>query len=91
MCGHRAKFVSMVIEGDLVVFKKKKKDLEAEMSQTFPKIEGNYDYLLNIKTVQYTEESVMSLLKEVKEADEELERIMKMSHLTMWKMDIKNI
>ena len=50
MCGHRAKFVSMVIEGDLVVFKKKKKDLEAEMSQTFPKIEGNYDYLLNIKT-----------------------------------------
>ena len=91
MCGHRAKFVSMVIEGDLVVFKKKKRDLEAEMSQTFPKIEGNYDYLLNIKTVQYTEESVMSLLKEVKEADEELERIMKMSHLTMWKMDIKNI
>jgi DNA topoisomerase-2 len=61
------------------------------MSQTFPKIEGNYDYLLNIKTVQYTEESVMSLLKEVKEADEELERIMKTSHLTMWKMDIKNI
>ena len=91
MCGHRAKFVSMVIEGDLVVFKKKKKDLEAEMSQTFPKIEGNYDYLLNIKTVQYTEESVASLLKEAKEANEDLERIMKTSHLTMWKMDIKNI
>ena len=61
------------------------------MSQTFPKIEGNYDYLLNIKTVQYTEESVESLIKEAKQANEELERIMKMSHLTMWKMDIKNM
>jgi DNA topoisomerase-2 len=61
------------------------------MSQTFPKIEGNYDYLLNIKTVQYTEESVASLLKEAKDANEDLERIMKTSHLTMWKMDIKNI
>jgi len=91
MCSHKSKFVSMVIEGDLVVFKKKKKDLEAEMSQTFPKIEGNYDYLLNIKTVQYTEESVASLLKEAKDANEDLERIMKTSHLTMWKMDIKNI
>ena len=91
MCGHRAKFVTMVIEGDLVVFKRKKKDLEAEMSATFPKIEGNYDYLLNIRTVEYTEERVKALMNEERQANEDLERILKTSHITMWKMDIKNI
>jgi DNA topoisomerase-2 len=81
----------MVIEGDIVVFKRKKQELEAELAQTFPKIGGTYDYLLNIKTVQYTEESVKDLLKESKQAKEELEVMKNTSHIEMWKMDIKNM
>ncbi len=91
MCGYKSKFVTMVIEGDIVVFKRKKQDLEEELSKTFPKIGGTYDYLLNIKTVQYTEESVKNLLKESKQAKEELEVMKNTSHIEMWKMDIKNI
>ena len=91
MCGYKSKFVTMVIEGDIVVFKRKKQELEAQLAQTFPKIGGTYDYLLNIKTVQYTEESVKDLLKESKQAKEELEVMKNTSHIEMWKMDIKNM
>jgi DNA topoisomerase-2 len=91
MCGYKSKFVTMVIEGNIVVFKRKKQDLEEELSKTFPKIGGTYDYLLNIKTVQYTEESVRDLIKESKQAKEELEVMKNTSHIDMWKMDIKNM
>ena len=91
MCGHKSKFVSMVIEGKLVVFKRKKQDLENEMSAIFPKIDGSWDYLLNIKTVEYTEERVKALMDEATQANHDLERMMKTSHITMWKTDIKNM
>ena len=91
MCDHKSKFVSMVIEGKLVVFKRKKVELEAEMSSIFPKIDGNLDYLLNTKTVEYTEERVKALLDEAKQAKDDLEKMLKMSHITMWKTDIKNM
>ena len=91
MCGYKSKFVTMVIEGDIVVFKRKKQELEVQLAQTFPQIGGTYDYLLNIKTVQYTEESVKDLLKESKQAKEELEVMKNTSHIEMWKMDIKNM
>jgi DNA topoisomerase-2 len=91
MCDHKSKFVSMVIEGELVVFKRKKVELEEEMSPIFPKIDGNWDYLLNTKTVEYTEERVRALMDEAKQAKEDLEKMMKTSHVTMWKTDIKNM
>jgi DNA topoisomerase-2 len=91
MCGHTSKFVSMVIEGKLVVFKRKKQDLEKEMSSTFPLIDGSLDYLLNIRTVEYTEERVKALTDEAKQASEDLEKMLKTSHITMWKNDIKNM
>jgi len=91
MCGYKSKFVTMVIEGDIVVFKRKKDDLERQLSQIFPKIGGTYDYLLNIKTVQYTDECVKELVKEAKQAREELEIMKNKSHIDMWKTDIKNL
>ena len=91
MCDHKSKFVSMVIEGKLVVFKRKKQDLEKEMSMVFPKIDGNWDYLLNTKTIEYTEERVKALMDEARQANVDLERLLKTSHITMWKTDIKNM
>jgi DNA topoisomerase-2 len=69
----------------------KEDDLERQLAGIFPKINGNFDYLLNIKTVQYTEECVRELLKESKQAKEELEIMKGTSHIDMWKMDIKNM
>jgi DNA topoisomerase-2 len=91
MCSLKSKFVTMVIEGRLVVFRRKKAELEKEMSATFPKIDGSWDYLLNTKTVEYTEERVKALMDEAKQAKDDLEKMLKTSHITMWKNDIKNM
>jgi DNA topoisomerase-2 len=73
------------------VFRRKKKELEEQLSQTFPLISGSYDYLLNIRTVQYTDESVCELLKESEQAKMELKVLTSTAPSTMWKNDIKNI
>ena len=91
MCEYKSRFVTMVINGDIVVFRRKKQDLECQLSESFPKINDTYDYLLNIKTVQYTDESVKELLAQSKQAREELEVMKLVSPVTMWKNDIKNM
>jgi DNA topoisomerase-2 len=91
MCGYKSKFVTMVINGEIIVFKRKKVELEAELSSIFPRIGGTYDYLLNIKTIQYTEECVQDLIDDSKKAREELEIMQNTNHIDMWKMDIKNM
>ena len=91
MCDYKSRFVSMVINGDIVVFRRKKQDLENQLSGLFPEVNGSYDYLLNIKTVQYTDESVKELLAQSKQAKKELEIMKSTSPTTMWKDDIKNM
>jgi DNA topoisomerase-2 len=81
----------MVISGEIVVFKKKRSVLEDELSKIFPKVDGTYDYLLNIKTYQYTAESVDALLKESQDLRRELEILKATKHIDMWKLDIKNM
>jgi DNA topoisomerase-2 len=41
--------------------------------------------------VEYTEERVKALTDEARQAEIDLERMMKTSHITMWKNDIKNM
>jgi DNA topoisomerase-2 len=91
MCGYKSKFVTMVIEGDIIVFKRKKDDLERQLAGIFPRINDSFDYLLNIKTVQYTEECVRELLNEAATARRELDIMKNTSHMDMWKTDIKNL
>jgi DNA topoisomerase-2 len=61
------------------------------LSGLFPEVNGSYDYLLNIKTVQYTDESVRDLLAQSKQAKTELQIMKSTSPMTMWKDDIKNM
>jgi DNA topoisomerase-2 len=91
MCGYKSKFVTMVINGDIIVFKRKKDDLERQLAGLFPRINDSFDYLLNIKTVQYTEECVKELLSEAATARRELDIMKNTSHIDMWKSDIKNL
>lgn len=91
ICSHRALFVKKVVDGDIVVFKKKKQDLEREISQTFPKVDNSYDYLLHIKTIDYTEERVKALIDEENKLKRELSLLESTGHLDMWRNDIKNM
>ena len=91
MCEYKSRFVTMVINGDIIVFRRKKQELENQLSGLFPQIGGTYDYLLNIRTVQYTDESVRELLKESEQAKRDLEIMKSTTAMDMWKNDIKNI
>jgi DNA topoisomerase-2 len=84
---NKAKFVRQVVDGDLVIFKRKKSSLEDELVRKF----GASDYLLDIKTYQYTEEAIVKLNKESLAATEELEKLKQTKILDLWKTDIKNM
>ena len=85
-----AKFVDMVINDKLVVFKRKKQELEEEMESLFDKLNDSFDYLLHIKTYQYTHEAVLALNDETTQLAHELETLKRTSLSDMWKMDLKN-
>jgi len=82
------KFVQLVIDGDFIIFKRKKASIEEEMSRKFSKIDGSFEYLLNIKTWQYSEEAVKQLNQDAISIQSELETLTKTSTLDMWKTDI---
>ena len=84
---NKAKFVRQVVDGDLIIFKRKKSSLEDELMRKF----GVFDYLLDIKTYQYTEEAIKKLMDESKQATDELEILHSTQILDMWKNDIKNV
>ena len=84
-----SKFVDMVISNKLTVFKRKRSELEDEMKSVFDKIDNSYDYLLNIKTYQYTHEAVQSLREETVKTKNELEILQNTNHIDMWKSDLK--
>ena len=91
LCSHRARFVKMVIDGDIVVFKRKKQDLENEISRVFPMVDNSYDYLLHIKTIEYTEERVKALFGEWNKLREEVCLIEATGYFEMWETDIKKL
>ena len=84
-----SRFVDMVISEKLVVFKRKRSELENEMKSLFDTIENSYDYLLNIKTYQYTHEAVQSLREETVKTKHELEVLQNTTCIDMWKKDLK--
>lgn len=84
-----AKFVNMVINDKLVVFKKKKSDLENEMEPLFDKIDNSFDYLLNIKTYQYTQEAVIALNNDTDNIAKELVTLKDTTIVDMWNTDLK--
>jgi DNA topoisomerase-2 len=91
LCARRARFVKMVIEGDIAIFKRKKHDLEIQLSTLFPKVDDSYDYLLHTKTVDYTEERVKALFDEWKTLNEELNSLKAIGYIDMWKTDLKKL
>ena len=79
----------MVINGDLVIFKRTRVSIEQDLVKKFAKgIDGTFDHLMNIKTYQYTNESVAALKKELQKTESEFDTLKKTTVLDMWKTDI---
>jgi DNA topoisomerase II len=85
---NKVKFVQMVISGDFIIFKRKKASIEEELGRKFTKVDGSFEYLLNIKTWQYSDEAVADLKKEFDKATKEMETLKATTVMNMWKTDI---
>ena len=84
---NKARFIQMVIDGTLTIFKRTRLDIESDLKCL--KFAGpSYDYLFNIKTYQYTTEHINKLNEDVKMAKETLEVVQSTTTLKMWKSDL---
>lgn len=84
VCSHKAQFVWCVVNDHIKVFKRKRAELEGDISKYFPPVDGNYNYLLDIKTWQYTEEAIASLVQQTQEAQREYSELKNKRPRDMW-------
>jgi DNA topoisomerase-2 len=89
---NKSRFIRMVVEDELVIFKKKKAALELELEVLkFARISESFDYLLNIRTFQYTEEAIEKLETDLSSKNAEYAAIKKSGVMEMWNADILKI
>ena len=85
---NKAKFIKLVINEKIVIFRKSRQNLVDQIEKyKLAKIDG-YDYLLNIKTYQYTNESVDELNKNLAKKSNDLKQLEQMTILDMWRGDL---
>lgn len=82
----KADFVSKVVNNKIKVFKRKRAELESELKPAYGE---NTRALLDIKTYQYTEESIAELQASAKRMRAETEELKKKTIETMWIDDLK--
>jgi DNA topoisomerase II len=82
-------FIQKVISGDLKVFKIPKKDVEDQLTHhNFPKIIDSYDYLLDLKIHQFTEEKIIQLENDLNDILEKFKALENKSPKDLWKDDL---
>jgi DNA topoisomerase-2 len=89
---NKARFIQMVSDGDLIVFKRTRVRIEEDLvHKKFEKVQESFEYLFDIKTYQYTSEAVDKLKKELTKLEGELESLSAKSEIDLWKLDQKTI
>jgi len=88
---NKARFVRMVVEEEIIIFKRKREELVKNLeAQKFDKLDDSYDYLLGIKTYQYTEEEIEKLNEEAVNTYKMLEQLKKTAVIQMYQDDLSN-
>lgn len=89
---NRAKFVKYIVEGNLEINNRQKIEIIADLDfYSFAKIDGNYNYLLNMPIHSLTHETYYSLMQDVDVARLDLEKINKTQPIDMYKLDLVDL
>jgi DNA topoisomerase-2 len=89
---NKARFVKLVVEDDIVIFKRKRANIEEQIdAHKLIKVNKSWDYLFNIKTQDYTEESIAKLNKEAAERKKMYDDLEATSIKDMWLSDLSDI
>jgi DNA topoisomerase-2 len=88
----KARFVEMVCAEQIKVFRQTVAHLNAQITQhQFPTVDGTHDYLLNIKTYQYTMEHSDKLKHEAAKTRAELVELQKMTVTQLWQNNLSEL
>jgi DNA topoisomerase-2 len=88
----KARFVEMVCAEQIKVFRQTVSHLNAQITQhQFPTVDGTHDYLLNIKTYQYTSEHSEKLKQEAAKTRAELIELQKMTVTQLWQNNLSEL
>ncbi|KAM0687539.1 DNA topoisomerase 2 [Conglomerata obtusa] len=86
---NKVRFIKEVVEGKLIISKRKKELIEMELKKKeFILIENSYDYLLSMSILSLTYERIDKLNSERNEKKTEYEALMKKSSKDLWLDDL---
>ena len=86
----RAKFIKLVIDGDLKMNKLSLKELDDKLIELkFSKIDNNFNYLINLPMKWMTKEKYEELLKEKEEKHQYINKLTKTQIEEFWLEDLK--
>ena len=87
----KVKFVRAIVNEELIVFKRKKQQITADIKKMGLLENPNYDYLLNMPIHTFSEETIDKLEKEYSSKKEEYNTIQKLTVKDLWKQDFDKI
>lgn len=87
---HKARFIKMVTEGSLIVFRRPIADIHKELKQyDFP--EPLWSMLMDTKTFQYTLDEVTKLTNTIQKLERELETLKCTTVSDLWKQNLDSL
>lgn len=87
---NKVRFIREVVNGTLVVSKRKKADIIAELEQKeYHKIEDTYDYLLNMSILSLTLEKIDRLNEDCQNTQREYDELLGKSVKQLWIYDLE--
>jgi len=87
----RADFITKVVNEEIIVFKRPKKELKTEIMTVMEVDAKVADTLLDIKTHQYTHEAIHELQEQAQRGREQLRKMQKTSIRDMWEGDLEDL
>lgn len=86
------RFIKMVIDDEITVFKQKKSDISAQIEHhNFEKIDNSYNHLLNIRIHAFTHEKIEELENMIQSSNDELHTVKTKTSNDMWLDDINKL
>ena len=85
---NKAKFITAVVDGSLVVGKRKVADVVADLDAGYDRVDGSFAYLLNMSIQTLTNERVETLVREAREIEDERCILERTTVDTLWFADV---
>ena len=88
----KVKFIQLVVSEKIIIFNKKKEFIISEIKKNhLPEINGNYDYLLDLKIHTLTQERIQDLETKMEKVKSELETLKATSIQKMWTTELLSL